>query len=241
MTYLQPLKTIINQHESITFLHGFGFDSCIWEPFLPHVDHENIHLVDLPGFGFHVGHADLSPDKIIDYLARKIQEKTCLIGWSLGASLAIQIAEKHPEKVSKLVLLCCNPKFIAADPWPGVNETTFMHLKNLFLKNPQVGLQRFLNIACLNLPKKLSDSIKLLASKTKLNPNMLITYLNYLYETDLRETISSLALPITWVYGLDDPLVDNNVVVLMQKQLKQKNIINLPGGHFPFIDVNRYE
>jgi pimeloyl-[acyl-carrier protein] methyl ester esterase len=41
-----------------------------------------------------------------------------LVGWSLGAQLALHIAAQHPHKAARLVLIAATPRFVQAPDWP---------------------------------------------------------------------------------------------------------------------------
>ena len=97
----------------LVFLPGW----CVGRgPLNAAVNAQNGLVFDLPGYR----DAPLISDfyAAADDLASRLQPGTTLVGWSLGAQLAIAIAARAPEKVGKLVLIAGTTSFIQRDGWP---------------------------------------------------------------------------------------------------------------------------
>ena len=69
-------------------------------------------------------------DRIFDYvesldgLAREAflaEEKSVLVGWSMGGSIALALAAEAPRKVAGLVLVSATPRMMAAKGWAGMS------------------------------------------------------------------------------------------------------------------------
>jgi 3-oxoadipate enol-lactonase len=92
----------------ILFIHAGIADSRMWEPQLRSFAPEHrVVAPDMPGFG----QAPLESD-IVDYRAfvrstldRAGMERAALVGTSLGARIAVEVALETPERVSALVLV----------------------------------------------------------------------------------------------------------------------------------------
>jgi poly(3-hydroxyoctanoate) depolymerase len=62
--------------------------------------------LDLPGLGPVPSHPAVSSyDSLVEYVARAIQTPTVLVGQSMGAFVALQLALRHPHLVTHLVLV----------------------------------------------------------------------------------------------------------------------------------------
>ena len=83
---------------------------------------------DLPGFGESVKPAegrfpytvDAFAEVVADLFAGLALGQACVIGHGLGAAIAIRLANRFPELVSRLVLvdaLCYQPSAIPCDAW----------------------------------------------------------------------------------------------------------------------------
>ena len=81
-------------------------------------DHCEVFAVDLPGHGNSTldGAFDLQP--VVDTLAKALPERANWLGWSLGGTLAMELAARYPRQVSQLVLVTATPRFVRTDNWP---------------------------------------------------------------------------------------------------------------------------
>jgi pimeloyl-ACP methyl ester carboxylesterase len=90
-----------------TFVPGAAGLGSFWSPVidcLPAV--WRTQVLDLPGLGPVPSHpAVFSYDGLVEYVARAIQTPTVLVGQSMGAFVALQLALRHPSLVTHLVLV----------------------------------------------------------------------------------------------------------------------------------------
>jgi malonyl-CoA O-methyltransferase len=115
----------------------------VWRPLLVHLrPWANITLMDIPGCaaGQQAGEFDAVLDAI---LACCPPRRAVYIGWSLGGQLATELARQRADRVSALVTVCSNPRFIAAPDWPGMREDTFGAFRAGFETDPAAALRRF--------------------------------------------------------------------------------------------------
>ncbi len=95
------------QGPPIVLLHGFSFDSGMWDPQVePLRRSQRVLRYDLRGFGSST--LPKGPYRHIDDLHRVLDylhiERPILLGLSLGSNIALAYALEHPENVSALVL-----------------------------------------------------------------------------------------------------------------------------------------
>src|SRR5439155_3965812 len=96
---------------TIVFVHGAANDHGVWalqSRYFAHHGH-NVLAVDLPGHGRSGGEALPSVAAIADWLVAFLDamrvERAILVGHSMGALAALDMAGKHPGRVAKLALL----------------------------------------------------------------------------------------------------------------------------------------
>src|SRR5690349_1285975 len=91
----------------ITLIPGAAGLSGFWHPIrrcLPASWEQ--HTFDLPGFGPVPANAAIqSYDQLIEHIARGLPRPGVVAGQSMGAFLALQLALRHPELVTHLVLI----------------------------------------------------------------------------------------------------------------------------------------
>lgn len=89
----------------VVLLHGVGLDRTLWDAFAASLDAETIAL-DLPGHGAEPAlRAPQTLADLADDVLRRLPDGAVhLVGFSLGALIAQQIAVQHPDRV--LTLTC---------------------------------------------------------------------------------------------------------------------------------------
>lgn len=99
-----------NGNKTIIFVHGFIFDSSLWQRQIPALIEEyKIIVPDLRGFGESTdcdGMITMESyvDDLFDIIKEKGIKKPVLAGLSMGGYAALRMAERSPEKFSGLVL-----------------------------------------------------------------------------------------------------------------------------------------
>ena len=98
-------------------LHGAGRNAGDWKRQLLGLgDRHSVVALDLPGHGRAPGVEGLSTieayadfvDRVLPAVARR---RCVLVGWSMGASIAMVCAARHPERFAGVVLLGGHPYF----------------------------------------------------------------------------------------------------------------------------------
>jgi poly(3-hydroxyoctanoate) depolymerase len=91
---------------AISLVPGAAGLAAFWEPIaqrLPPGWHKQ--SFDLPGFGSAPNAVDVSSyPSLVEHLARKIRRPSVVAGQSMGGYVALQLALRHPEKVTHLIL-----------------------------------------------------------------------------------------------------------------------------------------
>ena len=112
--------TSIGQGPRLVLLHGWALNSHVWDDVVPRLASEfTLDCIDLPGHGsspWQPGIHDL--ESLAAAVAPHLDAQCNLLGWSLGAMVALELALAHPARIEKLVLVASTPKFVASDDWP---------------------------------------------------------------------------------------------------------------------------
>jgi pimeloyl-ACP methyl ester carboxylesterase len=96
--------------KSVILLHGFCENKAIWQQLMSELSpRARLLAPDLPGFGENTAiHGDMSIDNMAEQIAAWMDEQTIasapIIGHSLGGYVALALADRFPEKVSRLCL-----------------------------------------------------------------------------------------------------------------------------------------
>ncbi|TAK61214.1 alpha/beta fold hydrolase [Methylobacter sp.] len=171
----------------------------------------------------------------------------CWLGWSLGATVVLDLAARYPEWISSLILLGGNPSFpssgLGTQTWLGMDVKLLNDFAEHLNKNCQATLLRFLSLQVNGLPdhKNLLKALKTAVFECDApDQNTLRGGLNILKQADLRPALSGLNIPVSVILGGLDTLVPVAVGQKMQQLLPglELNIIDR-AGHVPFLSHSR--
>ncbi|TAN67175.1 MAG: alpha/beta fold hydrolase [Methylobacter sp.] len=101
------------QGKSIVLVHGWAMHTGIWRDFAKQLAlNYQVTCIDLPGHG----HSELIDPFTLERISAELLKAIpgqgcCWLGWSLGATVVLDVAARYPERVSSLVLLAGNPLF----------------------------------------------------------------------------------------------------------------------------------
>jgi len=135
----QPLS------DDIVLLHGWGTNSNSWSPLISELEKTaNVVAFDLPGFGDSDSIPDFNLDAVLSLIAAHLPEKCILIGWSLGGILATQLAARYPNKITKIITLAANAKFVASENYKAaMSPSTNRQFNQGFSTDPAGTLKLF--------------------------------------------------------------------------------------------------
>ena len=98
-------KDHVEGNLGMTFIHGTGMDHTVWTLAGRHFARKglNIHAVDLPGHGRSEGSVIDSIEGMADWVISVLdatgQDKTIIVGHSMGSLVAFDLAARYPDRV----------------------------------------------------------------------------------------------------------------------------------------------
>ena len=231
----------IGQGPTIVLVHGWAMHTGIWREFAEQLaKHYQVICLDLPGHGQSEALDDFNLADISAALVSAVPDgQFCWLGWSLGATVVLDIAQRYPNKVSSLVLLAGNPMFTQTDEWSGLRVDLLEAFAEQLQLDCQATLLRFLSLQV----NQLSD-FKVLIKKLKAavleypapDNQTLQGGLDILKTADLRTALADITVPVLVILGARDTLVPVAVGQKMQTLAPniELNIID-KAGHVPFL------
>jgi pimeloyl-[acyl-carrier protein] methyl ester esterase len=230
----------------IVFLHGWGMNHGIWQPFSELVRAEygqfaDIKCFDLPGFG--LAHQNTLPDysleQLAQFIANKLVKPTILIGWSMGGLVAQQLAnEAHPLVIAH-AQIASTPRFTESADWPGIKPAVLTLFAKQLKIDHQTLLHRFLALQNMGLDKpkfSVKQMLDLLTQYPSSTPKTLESSLSILHTTDLRDELGKSKLPCLRLYGELDSLVPHKAVDKIQSLCKNSHSVIIDkASHAPFL------
>lgn len=229
--------------DSVTcvFVHGWAMNSAVWDECLSLLpDWIHAVVVDLPGHGTM---NEVDADSLDDYvqtMAPLVHRPVLWVGWSLGGLAVLRLTELYPERVAAAMLIATNPCFVTKNNWStAVEKDIFNQFAKDLNQHQKKTIRRFLALQAKGLPeiKKLVQQLqKSIQLRGNASTKALITGLNILLETDLRNNLSLIKCPLYWLLGSKDSLVPKSLSDVLMSTLQQENVnMYENSSHAPFI------
>jgi pimeloyl-[acyl-carrier protein] methyl ester esterase len=197
----------------LVLLHGWGMHSAVWVEIAPRLAQRfRLHLVDLPGHGRSAATDDFSLPALASAILERIPTGTAaLLGWSLGALVAQQIALTAPGRVRMLVLMSATPCFMQRQDWTaGMTPSLVDEFSALAACDARATLRRFVSIVALGSvePKSQARRLRaLLDERPHASAPALEAGMKILRDSDLRRVVAGLHMPACVIHGARDVVV----------------------------------
>lgn len=234
-------REIYGSGKPLVLLHGWAMHTGVWREFAQTLGQmHQVICLDLPGHGHSQAMAPFQLQTVVDALLEAIPAKQfSLLGWSLGATLALDMAARYPQRVEKLLLLAGNPRFVADGAWPGMPAATLDAFSALLAADVAQTLARFLALQVNGLAhgKPLLQQLKTALQQTSPpTSDILLAGLNMLKCCDLRQSLIKVAQPVAVILGERDQLVPVAVATHLA-QIKPNAELHVleNAGHAPFL------
>ena len=226
----------------LVLLHGWGLSARVWTPLRAELGGLDIHTPDLPGHGEAPAAGSATLADWSDRLAANLPDGAVVCGWSLGGLVALDLAARHPAKVSRLVLIGSTPRFVAGTDWAhGLAADTVDAFHREFATAPGAVLRRFVALQALGdarrreLTRTLDDALTA-TDPTPTQAAALADGLALLADTDLRAAIADVRQPALLIHGERDALMPVAAGRWLAATLPEARLEVLADtGHAPFL------
>ncbi|VAX12326.1 hypothetical protein MNBD_GAMMA24-1923 [hydrothermal vent metagenome] len=244
----ESLQVEVRGHgPDLLLVHGWAMHGGIWPSSLLAVLEQNfrLHIVDLPGHG---RSAPLSEgfnlagvsDVLYQYACSRLAGPACWLGWSLGAMLVANIAVRHPEIATRLVLVSSSLRFCKAENWPHAMDAGVLELfASQLRKDYRATLSRFLALQFKgdnHAREGLRNLREQLFARAEADSESLNQGLKILLEDDLRWQANKISQPLQLIGGQYDSLTPATALETIAREFPQARTAIIKGaGHAPFI------
>ena len=232
--------SVKKQKSPLLLLHGWAMTPAVWQPLRAALDAEafDTQAPALPG---HDGHEHAArPDATLDAWAEIFAPQmgapvfapqvgapvwagtrpaptplapTTVVGWSLGALIALELARLYPERVARLILIGATPRFAAAPDWPhGLDAGTVAAFGEDYTHQTAACLRRFLTLQSLGEKTARRSLLSRLETACVPHPEgrplpALADGLKILSGSDLRPRLVTIGQPVHLIHGDGDTLM----------------------------------
>ena len=224
---------------NVVLLHGWGMSRAVWRTLAARLAAEfDVHALDLAGYGSAPLPARYDLCALADDIAQRAPARCDIVGWSLGAHVALQWACRRPSQVRRLALIGATPCFVAREDWPhGMDSMVFGDFESLLLRDREAALERFAALQAQGEARALTTVRELRAAIARdARPEALEQGLAILRLADLRPILREIEQPVELVHGERDALVPCAAADSLRSALPAAHVERVPGAaHAPFV------
>lgn len=235
---------VIGDGPDLVLIHGWGMNGAVWQQTCQRLQTQfRIHILDLPGYGYSGQSSAASLAEIAQVILNQAPSQAVWVGWSLGGLIATHIALHYPQRVTQLVTVASSPKFTASEQetpvWRGIKPQVLDTFTDQLLTDLPLMIERFIALQAMGSPSARQE-IKALKQAVLARPmpthQALLTGLNLLSKTDMRQQLTQLTMPVLRMYGRLDGLVPLRVAeAVRQLQTNSQTSIFQASSHAPFM------
>lgn len=199
---------------TILFLHGIGSSGAEWQHVIDKLPQDvSIVAIDLLGFGnspkpewARYDAKEQAKAVIATLLAERVSQRLVVVGHSLGALVAVEVAKRYPLLVKSLVL--CSPPFYNPDTDGKLPNAD--RILGMMYEKVEYNQKYFMKLARMAVKYKLVNPAFSLSAETM--PSYVRTLKGAIISQSAFSDVQTLKTDITIVYGAFDPFViDKNL------------------------------
>jgi pimeloyl-[acyl-carrier protein] methyl ester esterase len=229
----------------LVLLHGWGLNLRVWDGLVEELrERFRVIAVDLPGHGrsawtFSRGTPAEQAWAIYTTLA-PISNRYSLLGWSLGAQIALDLAAAMPGQIDRLVLLAATPKFVEATDWQfGMKTAVITKLGEQLRLDYRRTISDFLELQVRGSAegsRVLEQLRRALLIHGQAVPHALEAGLNTLATSDLRPTLGHVRAPTLVIAGQHDRITPPAASAALAQALPDARYVEIPrAAHASFL------
>jgi pimeloyl-[acyl-carrier protein] methyl ester esterase len=256
----------------LVMLHGFGCDSRVFASIGTKLSKDlDVLMVDIPGHGQTPPEAGQAKEigtffsycayTINHALDNHLKEPYCLLGWSMGGQIALEMYKQSKKRcdlparlaakragkagmgdakcdhnhIGSLILISTTPKFVGSDDFPvGMNKAVFNKFKKGINEHAESSMDDFYDL----LFSKNEDSGKYIGDLKKQTPpqKMLSACMESFEKSDERSVLPKIEVPTLIITGDSDRIVDPKASMFLLQEIKNSALKVFKGaGHAPHL------
>ena len=227
--------------KTVALLHGWGISSAVFDALASCLTpHYAVRALDLPGYNGTPMCEPYALDGLAAGVAARAPAECLVVGWSLGAQVALAWARAFPRQVAQLALIGATPCFVQREDWkPGVDSAVFQSFAEALTHDRSGTLDRFISLQAHGDEAASRVSVALrqaLAARPVPPLDVLERGLQLLRGNDLRELLATIDQHVLVVHGEHDQLAPLAAARALAQTLPEARLAVVEGAaHAPFV------
>ncbi len=226
--------------EHLLMISGWGHGKGVFNNLVPCFISRHDVTITSPVELLQGGRDKCDPSETVSPYAHTLREQCntfqnpgILIGWSMGAMLALEAAARLDLKARAIILIAGTARFCAAgDYQAGVAAPNLRAMKRGLKNDPETTLHTFFaNVAA---PRRENEEIigKRVERALSFGAEALVHGLQFLLEKDLRESLAQITAPVLIIHGGQDTVIPVSAGQFLHREISQSSFVELSdGGH----------
>ena len=227
--------------ENVVLLHGWGMSSSVFDTLAAQLAHEYaVRALDLPGYDETLTCEPYTLDNVAAAVAARAPETCFVVGWSLGAQIALWWAHAAPAQVRRLALLGATPCFVQRNNWKAAVEKKVLDSFADALRRDRRGtLERFVSLQAhgdAESKRVIREMRAALAARRVPPADVLERGLELLSRNDLRALARTIEHDTLVIQGERDQLTPLLAAQALTRALPSARLAVVEGAaHAPFV------
>ncbi len=230
--------------EPVLLVHGWSLSSAVLADEVAHLAQaRRVIAPDLRGHGrssaASFALADLAGD-LAGLAGHLALERAVLVGWSLGAQVALAALPAIRLRVAGLVLLSGTPRFTTSEGWPhGLPARSVDVLAHRVRRDASAAVARFFDGMFADGELDTEGRARAAALRASIPPpdrECALAGLEILAHEDLRAALPAIDVPVLVLHGERDPICPAAAGRAMAAAIPRARHVEIHGaGHAPFL------
>ena len=219
----------MNSHKLI-FISGWATDASCWD-FVR-------NKIDRPVCFRHVNwweclNGAVKGNALLQFLEKE-KDDAIIVGWSLGALVALEGVVSGPENVKALVLVSGTSRMTSQGNYSGVDPRALTAMRTRFKRAPRRVIREFARTSIDGDPDPGTETNeftnRFMEQAERLDGDHLAAGLQYLQDKDLRRMLPKVGIPVHLLHGASDKIIPVDCARYLQKSLPEARLEEVRGG-----------
>lgn len=236
---------------SLLFVHGLGSDQSVWSQLTPAfldeyrlILFDNVGAVESNQEDFrrnqhrYLNVGGYATDILEICAALELSSNTLLIGHSLGALAGLIAAVRNPRQFSRLVLFGLSPRYTNTDDYEGGFTNAEIQTVYEALMSDYSAWTKAVAEVAMASPDRPQLARRFADSMARVPAEMMLTVLCSVLQTDQRELLPQVPVPVSLIQSRNDYFVPLGVAHYVQEHIPDCRLSMIDAtGHLPHVSA----